>query len=334
MKVGVLVMDEDLTAGCHVARAADAAGVHSLWTIDYYNRNSLVRAATFAAVTESAVVGTSVTPLFARSALATATAAADVQAVAGGRFALGVGSSTRRMNSDWYGFDLAHPAPRMSERIGLVRALLEHGGGPFSFEGRWESVSFAHLDHAVKTLPVPIYAAGVGEGMLDVAGRTADGFVGHPIASAAYLKTVARPRVIEAARRAARAEPPRFLTQVIASVDEDRAVARRRAAAQVGFYATVKGYDPLFPGDPRHAERDEIRRAFRAGDARAVAAAADGLVDERAVFGTVTEVAEQLRRYEPVADVVQLYSPHFGVSPDEIAANERSLIEVAACWNS
>jgi alkanesulfonate monooxygenase SsuD/methylene tetrahydromethanopterin reductase-like flavin-dependent oxidoreductase (luciferase family) len=334
MKVGVLVMDEDLTAGCQIARAADAAGVHSLWTIDYYNRNSLVRAATFAAITSSAIVGTSITPLFARSALATATAAADIQAVAGGRFVLGVGSSTRRMNSDWYDVDLQHPAPRMSERIELVRALVEHGGGPFSFSGRWDNLTLAHLDHSVKSPPVPMYAAGVGERMLEVAGRAADGFVGHPIASAEYLGTVARPRVLAAARAAGRTETPLFLTQVVASVDEDRAVARRRAAAQVGFYATVKGYDPLFPGDPRHAERAEIRTAFRAGDPGAVAAAADGLVDERAVFGTVAEVAEQLRRYADVADVVQLYSPHFGVGPDEITANERLLIEVAACWNN
>jgi alkanesulfonate monooxygenase SsuD/methylene tetrahydromethanopterin reductase-like flavin-dependent oxidoreductase (luciferase family) len=334
MKVGVLVMDEDLTTGCQVARAADAAGVHSLWTIDYYNRNSLVRAATFAAVTESAVIGTSITPLFARSALATATAAADIQNVADGRFVLGVGSSTRRMNSDWYDFDLEHPAPRTSERIELVRALIAHDGGPFAFDGTWDTLSLAHLDHAVKTPPVPIYAAGVGERMLEVAGRSADGFVGHPIASAAYLRDVARPRVFDAARAAGRAAPPRVLTQVVASVDDDRGTARARAAAQVGFYATVKGYDPLFPGDPRHAERHEIRQAFKAGDARAVAAAADGLVDERAVFGTVAEVAEQLRRYEAVADVVQLYSPHFGVSPEEITANERNLVEVAACWNN
>lgn len=334
MKVGVLVMDEDLAVGCEIARAADVAGVHSIWTIDYYNRNSLVRAAAFTAVTESTTVGTSVTPLFARSALATATAAADIQSIAGGRFVLGVGSSTRRMNNDWYDFDLQHPAPRMSQRIELVRALLQHEGGPFAFDGTWDSVSLAHLDHTVKTPAVPVYSAGVGERMLEVAGRVADGFVGHPIASVSYLDEVARPLVRKAARDARWAQEPSFLTQVVASVDPDRAVARRRAAAQVGFYATVKGYDPLFPGDPRHEERHRIRQAFIAGDPLAVATEADGLVDERAVFGSVAEVVEQLHRYEPVADVVQLYSPHFGLSPEEITANERFLIEVASCWTS
>jgi hypothetical protein len=36
---------------------------------------------------------------------------------AGGRFVLSVGSSTRRMNQDWYGTALQHPAPQVRERI-------------------------------------------------------------------------------------------------------------------------------------------------------------------------------------------------------------------------
>ncbi len=50
MKVGLVVMDEDPADALRIVRAADRAGVHSLWTIDYYNRSSLTRAAAFAAV--------------------------------------------------------------------------------------------------------------------------------------------------------------------------------------------------------------------------------------------------------------------------------------------
>ena len=144
MKVGLVVMDEDPADALRIVRAADRAGVHSLWSIDYYNRSSLVRAAAFAAVAETSIVGTSVTPLFARSPLALASAAADVQAIAGGRFVLGVGSSTRRMNQDWYGTALQHPAPQVRERIELIRRLIAHRSGPFAYEGRFDRVSMAH----------------------------------------------------------------------------------------------------------------------------------------------------------------------------------------------
>ena len=79
MQVGLVVMDGNPADALKVVRAADRAGVHSLWSIDYYNRSSLTRAAAFAAVSETSIVGTSVTPLFARAPLALAAAAADVQ---------------------------------------------------------------------------------------------------------------------------------------------------------------------------------------------------------------------------------------------------------------
>ena len=75
MQVGLVVMDEDPADALTIVRAADRAGIHSLWSIDYYNRSSLTRAAAFAAVSETAIVGTSVTPLFARAPLALAAAA-------------------------------------------------------------------------------------------------------------------------------------------------------------------------------------------------------------------------------------------------------------------
>jgi alkanesulfonate monooxygenase SsuD/methylene tetrahydromethanopterin reductase-like flavin-dependent oxidoreductase (luciferase family) len=94
MQIGLVVMDEDPAEALKVVRVAERAGVHSIWSIDYHNRSSLTRAAAFAAITENSIVGTSVTPLFARAPLALAAAAADIQAIAGGRFVLGVGSST------------------------------------------------------------------------------------------------------------------------------------------------------------------------------------------------------------------------------------------------
>jgi hypothetical protein len=77
MQVGLVVMDEDPADALKIVLAADRAGVHSLWSIDYYNRSSLTRAAAFAAVSETSIVSTSVTPLFARAPLALAAAAAD-----------------------------------------------------------------------------------------------------------------------------------------------------------------------------------------------------------------------------------------------------------------
>ncbi len=259
MRVGLVVMDENPADALKIVRAAERAGVHSLWTIDYYNRSSLARAAAFAAVSETAIVGTSVTPLFARSPLALAAAAADIQALAGGRFVLGVGSSTRRMNQDWYGTALQHPAPQVRERIELIRRLIAHRSGPFRYEGRFDRVSMAHYDRTALPDRLTILAAGVGEHMVGVAGACADGFVGHTIASAGYLRDTACPLLARGAARADRdVAGLRMTTQIVAAASSDPRAARRDAAAQVGFYSTPKGYDLTLPGRP-------VRRRARRG---------------------------------------------------------------------
>ncbi len=335
MQVGLVVMDEDPAGALKIVRAADRAGVHSLWSIDYYNRSSLTRAAAFAAVSETSIVGTSVTPLFARAPLALASAAADIQGIAGGRFVLGVGSSTRRMNQDWYGTALQHPAPQVRERIELIRRLTAHRSGPFRYEGQFDHVSMAHYDRTALPDSLTILAAGVGEHMVRVAGECADGFVGHTIASASYLRDIARPLLAQGAAKADRdAAQLRVTTQIVASASADRRAARRDAAAQVGFYSTPKGYDLLFPDGQFAAERAAARDAVARGDVPGVIAAGEAMVEERAVFGAPEDVAGQLRRYAGVVDWAILYPPHFGVDPERIHANELSLIEVASGWTS
>jgi len=81
--------------------------------------------------------------------------------MAGGRFVLGVGSSTRRMNKDWYGTALEHPAPQVRERIELIRRLIAHRSGPFRYEGRFDRVSMAHYDRTALPDSLTILAAGV-----------------------------------------------------------------------------------------------------------------------------------------------------------------------------
>jgi alkanesulfonate monooxygenase SsuD/methylene tetrahydromethanopterin reductase-like flavin-dependent oxidoreductase (luciferase family) len=334
VKVGLLIQDEDPRTALAVAKAADAAGVHSIWSIDYYNQSSLTRAAAFAAATESVRVGTSVTPLFARAPLALASAALDIQMVSGGRFVLGVGTSTRRMNQDWYGVDLDHPAPRLQERIRLIRELMSHTHGPFEFSGRFDTVRMAHLERkASPARPVPIFGAGVGDMMVKAVGRVADGFFGHTVASVENLETIARPLIVSSVAASKRAlDDFTFASQVIASADRDPEAARDRAALQVGFYSTPKGYDTLFPDEPDQQARLRAREAFVAGDIDGVRRAGHDLVERRAVFGTPEQVDEQLQRYAGVLDLALLYPPSFNVDPAAITRNEYALIDIAARW--
>jgi probable F420-dependent oxidoreductase len=328
--VGLLVMEEDLGASLEIVRAADAAGLHSVWTVEFYNRNSFVRLAAFATQTRRIKLGSSVAVAFARAPLMTATAAADVQELAGGRLVLGLGTSTKRMNEDWYGLDFEHPAPRLAELVTLLRALMAHREGPFAFEGRFFQIKLGHYERlrAVDADP-PIYTAGVNPRMVSVAGEVADGFVGHTIATVPYLRQIAWPALERGAVRAGRALRPFTVTsQVIATISGDPAEARREAALQLAFYATVRSYDVILNLHGFQEEARRIREAFRRGDTDGMlAGVSDAMLREMAVFGTASQVREQLERYREVVDVPVLYPPSFGVPRARQRANHVALIE-------
>src|ERR1700730_15497943 len=111
------------------------------------NATTRFRLAVLAATTERITVGSAVTAAFARAPLMLATAAADLATLAPGRVVLGLGSSTRRMNEDWYGVkEVDHPAPRLEELVGLLRELGEHQSGSFEHIGHFYKLRFTHLE--------------------------------------------------------------------------------------------------------------------------------------------------------------------------------------------
>ena len=135
------------------------------------------------------------------------------------------------MNQDWYGTALQRPALQVRERIELIRRLIAHRSGPFRHEGRFDHITMAHYDRTGLPGSVTILVAGVGEHMVGVAGECADGFVGHTIAPAAYLRDFARPALARGAAKANRdLAQVRMTTQIVASVSADPRAARRDAA--------------------------------------------------------------------------------------------------------
>src|SRR5205814_704118 len=84
----------------------------------------------------------------------------------------------------------------------------------------------------------PIYTAGVNERMVEVAGRVADGLLGHVLFTTGYIEDVVRPAIERGAKRTGR--DPRDVqvaSLVLACAHEDPELARREAAAMLAFYA-------------------------------------------------------------------------------------------------
>ena len=187
--------------------------------------------------------------------------ARDLDELSGGRFTLGLGTGTRRMQQDWHGLDGEHPASRMEELVPLLRRLWKLHEGPIEHEGR-----FYRLDVKPTAPPrpplreeIPVFMAGVNRRMIEAAGKVADGLVGHPLFTPEYVSEVARPAL----------DGTPIAGYITTSVSGDRDQARHDAAAIIAFNSTVKTYRAVHRVSGFEAQAEAVREAWGRGASRA-----------------------------------------------------------------
>jgi alkanesulfonate monooxygenase SsuD/methylene tetrahydromethanopterin reductase-like flavin-dependent oxidoreductase (luciferase family) len=156
--------------------------------------------------------------------------------------------------------------------------------------------------------------------------------LGHPMTSPRYVREVLRPAVERGARAAGRpASEVSISTGVVLQVDDGEPdLARREAAAQLGFYATTRTYAPVLALHGFEGLIGPLREAFGRGDLAGMAAIALPMVDTLAVAGTAGECRERLAAFEAVVDRIILGGTWVGPSPERIAANHRAIVRAFA----
>ncbi len=314
-----------------VSVAAERAGAGGIWLPELH-RSATVPLAAVAAATSTVTVGTAIALGFVRSPMITALEALDLDEIADGRLVLGLGSGVRRLNESWHHAEFGRPVRHLREAVAAVRTIVAHAdqGEPIELDGAYEPVSIRHYRRPFppRRREIPIHIASTGPLMTRLAGEIGDGWIAHELGSPAYLREVVLPELDAGARRAGRPRP-----QVVASAccvpHPDGARARRWAAGLVGFYATVRTYEPFFDF---HGFLDQARAcqaAFRAGDADAlVAAVPDAMVDALTLAGTPAEVRERLAAYRGSADVIKLSPPVHYLSDDVTRNVQQEIIHM------
>ena len=178
-----------------IAGRLERAGVDSVWTGDYF-QSGLVRAAVLGAATSRALVGTHVLQAFARSPLATALAAQDLQELTGGRFVLGLGSQFPVANRRWHGITVERPVAALREYVAAVRALL---AAPADESVRFDGEQFRYRVPPFRGTttwpPPPVWIGGAGPATVQLAADVADGLAGHLLWTYSYVRDEGRPVV-------------------------------------------------------------------------------------------------------------------------------------------
>ena len=332
---GIILVADKIADQVDLAQRAEDAGFGSVWSVEFYSRNGLVRLAAVAAATKRVKVGTGICYAYMRSPVLNAAAAMDIDEISGGRMILGLGSGTKSMNEQWYGVPFeSRSAPKMKEAVALIRLLYANaGGGRVKFDGEFYKIKIPMFfrPHAARP-SVPIYLAAVQKGMLRAAGEVADGLVGHPIYTRRYIRDIVRPNLEIGRRRAGRdASSFDLASYVITAISEDREQARHEAKMQIAFYATARSYEGILDLHGWQAAKAGIYEGFKTFDFQKMATfVTDEMVDEIAVTGTPDECRDRLRQWEGLIDTPLLYSPGIGVSFDRLAENNRRIVETFA----
>jgi alkanesulfonate monooxygenase SsuD/methylene tetrahydromethanopterin reductase-like flavin-dependent oxidoreductase (luciferase family) len=116
---------------------------------------------------------------------------------------------------------------------------------------------------------------------------------------------------------------------VMTSIQEDRALARRDARSQIGFYASVSVYRSVLALHGGSEVADACRAALARYDLRGLAdAVPDALVDEIAIACTPDEARERLAAWRDLTDEPLLYAPTAGVPPERVRANLDAILDL------
>ena len=276
-------------------RRAEAAGWHDLWSEETAGADGFSPLVLAAAWTERMRLVTGIVNAFTRGPAVMAQHCAALQDASGGRFALGLGSSSNVIVERWNEIPFDKPLSRVRHMVEALRPALAGERGPGGFKLA-----------APPETPPPIILAALRGKMLSLAAELADGAFTNflPLSGARQVKEAFGADDKELACRF-------FL------VPQPRAEAIGTAKFMFTSYVTVPVYTEFFRWLGWAERIDPVVEAWQAGDRKgAVELVPEELVDEIFVFGTPDEQRDRLLQYAD-AGITTLVLTFFA-GPDEL----------------
>lgn len=284
---------------------ADQLGYHTVMIPEGWGFDAGIVLAEIAIKTTDIRVAIGVASIWGRSPATLAMMAATLDDLSGGRFTLGLGSSTPALAERFHGVAFHRPAVRLGHTIEQVRTLLA-GGRAAGTGGRG-----LRLGIPVRA-DLPIWAAALGPRATSIAVHAADGW----LTALAPLDCLDRMRTGAAT---ANDGDPILIAGPIVAVGP---AARRAAEQLVGWYLT--GMGPVYGDFVSSLGFDGAVATLRAANPRPVPEAinwpraADPLLDQLAVIGDQLTITSRLATWDERADIVTI-----GVgpgAPDDVLA--------------
>ena len=267
----------ELETAVERVKLAESLSYESVYVTHIAARDPFTVLTAYAAATERIRLGTGVTPIYARTPVASAQAAATIDEYSGGRMVLGLGVSHRPVVEGWYGQQIDKPVREMREYLSTVRAIFR-GEDPPPGE-KWPT-GFHFMGFEPRA-DIPIYIAGLSPRMLRLAGELADGVIlwlCHP----GYIRDVVVPEVTKGREKAGKPfDGFDIVAAVPSAVTDDPGSAREVMRNDLTPYFHLPFYRAMIERSGFEPDLDK----------------ADPFIDTLAAIGTADEARAVIDRY-------------------------------------
>jgi probable F420-dependent oxidoreductase len=271
--------------------------------------------------TERIELATAIAVAFARSPMNLAHIGWDLQTFSQGRAILGLGSQIKPHIEKRFSMPWSRPAARMREMVVAIRAIWAswQDGTPLRFEGeiyRHTLMTPFFSPEPSPFGPARIFLAGVGEGMTEVAGEVADGFLVHPFSTPEFLREHTLPALDRGLATSGRSRSDIEISWpvlvVTGETDADIEAAASVTRAQLAFYGSTPAYRVVLDAHGWGDLQPELNRLSKEGRWDLMAAMIDDeMLNTFAVVGTPNEIAPQmLARYGDLVDRIAFNAPY------------------------
>ena len=277
-------------------KLAESLGYESVYVTHVGARDPLTVLTAYAGATERIRLGTGVTPIYARTPVATAQAAATIDEYSGGRMVLGLGVSHRPVVEGWYGQKIDKPVREMREYAGAVRAILR-GEDPPADNEKFRT-GFRFMGYEARA-DLPLYIAGLSPAMLRLAGELGDGVMLW-LCNPDYIRDVVVPEVTRGRERVGKAlDGFDIVAAVPAAVTDDPDTARARMRQDLIPYFSLPFYRKMIERSGYGDDIAAFDEAMQRGDVEtAVAGISDRFLERLAGIGSVADAEASVRRYQ------------------------------------
>ncbi len=238
--IGLVITEANAQLVVDRIKQAEEMGIPAVWmTIGGASGGDVLTTYAAAAVqTKRILMGTAIVPNMPRHPIIMAQQANAINALAPGRFRLGIGPSHKAVIENTFGYTFDKPLSRLGEYIDIVSTLLSEGD--VQFDGEFYNAHTKITDPAKAT----IMASALRTGSFEFCGARGIAALSW-VCPANYLRDIALPAMKRGAEKAGKTTPL-LIAHVPVCLSEDADEVRAAVREQMGNYPKSPFYAQMF----------------------------------------------------------------------------------------